>query len=86
MIINLANLRHVDTIINQGTVSIKGFSFPLRIVRVRQIEIQNPFELVITCAPLTEYEGLDTTYPYLAARELPERRTTNCRRPTFPCQ
>ena len=60
VIINLANPRHVDEIIDQGTVTIKGFSFPLRVVRVRQIEIQNPFEFVITGAPLTEYEGLDS--------------------------
>jgi hypothetical protein len=59
VIINLANPRHVDEIINRGTISIKGITFPLRAVRVRQIEIQNPFELVITGAPLTEYEGLD---------------------------
>ena len=60
VIINLANPCHVDEIIDQGTITIKGFSFPLRIVCVRQIEIQNPFELIITGTPLTEYEGLDS--------------------------
>ena len=60
VIISLANPRHVDKIIEQGTITIKGFSFPLRVICVRQIEIQNPFELIITGAPLTEYEGLDS--------------------------
>jgi hypothetical protein len=59
VIINLANPCHVNEIIDQGTISIKSFSFPLRVVRVCQIEIQNPFELVITGIPL-KYEGLDS--------------------------
>jgi hypothetical protein len=57
--LTLAQPHDVDSIIQRGQVTVKGISGATRVTPGRQIEIQNPFELIVI-GPLSEYEGLDS--------------------------
>ncbi|KDR77657.1 hypothetical protein GALMADRAFT_245786 [Galerina marginata CBS 339.88] len=56
--INLACPQHVEEIVQKATHVIPGIKGPLKAVRLRQIEVENAFEMVITGVP-TEYEDMD---------------------------
>jgi hypothetical protein len=54
--INLAYPHHVDEIAQRGHVTIPGFKASIKAMRLRQIEVQNAFEMVIMGVP-TESSG-----------------------------
>ncbi|KAF8953176.1 hypothetical protein BDZ97DRAFT_1873597 [Flammula alnicola] len=56
--LTLAHPHEVDAINQRGQVTVKGLNGPTRVACGRQIEIQNPFELIVIGA-MSEYEGLD---------------------------
>jgi hypothetical protein len=56
--INLAYPHHVDEIASKGYITIPGLKASIKAMRLRQIEVQNAFEMVITGVP-TEYEDMD---------------------------
>ena len=56
--INLAYPHHVDELARRGHITIPGFKTPVKVMCLRQIEVQNAFEMVITGVP-TEYEEMD---------------------------
>ena len=56
--INLAYPHHVDEIARKGYVTIPGLKASIKAMRLRQIEVHNAFEMVITGVP-TEYEDMD---------------------------
>jgi hypothetical protein len=56
--INLAYPHHVDEIASKGYITIPGLKASIKAMRLRQIKVQNAFEMVITGVP-TEYKDMD---------------------------
>lgn len=67
--LTLAQPHDVDTVVQRGQITIKGINGSTRVSSGRQIEIQNPFELIVIGAML-EYEGLDNLIEQWVDEEL----------------